>query len=160
MLISKELDRTRAHLNFMTKHRQTLTFSVHCIAYSTVSNFAKFWLKNVKLFWPNKQVDSILSNCCSFIQYLLFWMKIYLRIISYFTFLDKDWRLKKLTTFVFGLFMTISGHFLAKYMILLHKSGSFHPASLWQCRVENLKSQAENPLNWTLGKKLGFVVQL
>ena len=110
MLISKELDKTRAHLNVMTKHRQTLTFSVHCIAYSTVSNFAKFWLKNVKLFWPNKQVDSILSNCCSFIQYLLFWMKIYLRIISYFTFLDKDWRLKKLTTFVFGLFSTIFGH--------------------------------------------------
>ena len=91
MLISKELDKTRAHLNFMTKHRQTLTFSVHCIAYSTVSDFAKFWLKNVKLFWPNKQVtsNSILSNC--FIQFLLFWMKIYLRIISYFTFLDKKY---------------------------------------------------------------------
>ena len=34
----------------------------------------------------------------------------------------KVWGLKKLTTFVFGLFTTISGHFLAKYMIIFHKT--------------------------------------
>ena len=36
--------------------------------------------------------------------------------------LHKDWRLKKLTTFAFGQFATISGHFLAKYINIFHKT--------------------------------------
>ena len=36
--------------------------------------------------------------------------------------LHKDWRLKKLTTFAFGQFMTISGHFIANYINIFHKS--------------------------------------
>ena len=34
----------------------------------------------------------------------------------------KDWRLKKLTTFAFGQFPTISGHFLAKHITIFQKT--------------------------------------
>ena len=33
----------------------------------------------------------------------------------------KDWRLKKETTFAFGHFMTISGHFITNYITIFHK---------------------------------------
>ena len=35
---------------------------------------------------------------------------------------NKDWRLKKLTTFAFGQFPTISGHFLAKHITIFQKT--------------------------------------
>ena len=36
--------------------------------------------------------------------------------------IPKDWGLKKLTTFAFGHFATISGHFIVNYIDIFHKS--------------------------------------
>ena len=35
---------------------------------------------------------------------------------------NKDWGLKKLTNFAFGHFTSISGHFIANYINIFHKS--------------------------------------
>ena len=35
---------------------------------------------------------------------------------------SKDWGLKKLTTFAFGHFTNISGHYIANYVNIFHKS--------------------------------------